>query len=342
MLVDLQTCRPALRCPRHRVKLVSQGDDKLVSECADNADALEYPVIDGMPILIDFRNSILDKEITLKSGAKSVVNRRKYSGIFLTIKRILSPPKKTTRNNVSALMLELKRRGAPRRLLMIGGGTIGQGMEPLYTDPDIHIYAFDIYRSPNIQFVADAHQIPMPDEFFDAAVIQAVLEHVLQPSDVVAEIWRVLKNDGLVYAETPFMQHVHEGALDFTRFTESGHRYLFRRFDVMRSGASGGPGIQFLWSIDYLVRSLFRSRTAGKLAKLVFFWVQYLDALVPADYAIDAASGVFFLGRKAQTTVRPSSMLDYYQGAQQAPRVVDAYGHLGGSGRRPKRSCAAL
>jgi hypothetical protein len=112
------------------------------------------------------------------------------------------------------------------------------------------------------------------------------------------------------------MQHVHEGAYDFTRFTESGHRYLFRRFEMMRSGASGGPGIQFLWSIDYLVRSLFRSRAAGKMAKLVFFWVQYLDALVPPDYAIDAASGVFFLGRKAQTTVRPSSMVGYYQGAQ--------------------------
>jgi len=201
---------------------------------------------------------------------------------------------------------------------MVGGGSIGQGMDPLYADPDIHIYAFDIYRSPYVQFVADAHQIPMPDELFDAVVIQAVLEHVLQPSDVVEEIWRVLKNDGLVYAETPFMQHVHEGAYDFTRFTESGHRYLFKRFELINSGASGGPGIQFLWSIDYFVRSLLRSRTAGKLAKLAFFWVQYLDALVPPQYAIDAASGVFFFGRKAQTTVRPSSMVDYYQGAQRS------------------------
>ena len=316
MLVDLQTCLPDLRCPRHRVKLVPKGNDRLVSDCADTADVLEYPVVDGMPILIDFRNSILDEEATIKSGGKSVIKRNKYGGIFGPIKNMLSPQKKTTRDNISALMLELKKRAAPRQLLMIGGGSIGQGMEPLYADPDIHIYAFDIYGSPNIQFVADAHQIPMPDDFFDAVVIQAVLEHVLQPSEVVAEIWRVLKNDGLVYAETPFMQQVHEGAYDFTRFTESGHRYLFRRFEVMRSGASGGPGIQFMWSIDYLVRSLFRSRTAGKLAKLLFFWVQYLDALIPADYAIDAASGVFFLGRKAQTMVRPSSMAGYYQGAQ--------------------------
>ena len=316
MLVDLQTCLPALRCPRHRVKLVSKGEDRLVPDCADAAGALEYSIIDGLPVLVDFENSILDKDATLKSGSKSTIERREYRGVFRGIKRMLSPKKGTTRDNVSALTQELKKRVAPVRMLVIGGGSVGQGMEPFYADPDIQIYAFDIYGSPNVQFVADAHQIPMPEEFFDVVVIQAVLEHVLQPADVVDEIWRVLKDDGLVYAETPFMQQVHEGAYDFTRFTESGHRYLFRRFEVIRSGASGGPGIQFMWSIDYLVRSLFRSRTAGKVAKFVVSWAQYLDALVPPDYAIDAASGVFFLGRKAQTTVRPFSMVGYYRGAQ--------------------------
>jgi len=57
-------------------------------------------------------------------------------------------------------------------------------------------------------------------------LVQAGLEHVRDLWQVVAEIHRVLKDDGLVYAETPFMQQVHEGPYDFTRFTESGHRYL--------------------------------------------------------------------------------------------------------------------
>jgi SAM-dependent methyltransferase len=297
------------------VRLVPTGKDTLVSDCADT-EALEYPVVDGTPVLVDFTNSILDRNATVESAGKSVVERKEYRGISRIVKRALSPRKKTTRDNVSALRLELTKRVKPARMLVIGGGSIGQGMEPFYDDPDIQIFAFDIYKSPHVQFIADAHQIPMPDEFFDAVVIQAVLEHVLLPSEVVAEIWRVLKNDGLVYAETPFMQQVHEGAYDFTRFTESGHRYLFRRFDVIRSGASGGPGIQFMWSVDYLTRSLFRSTAAGKLAKLAFFWTQYLDALVPPDYAIDGASGVFFLGRKTQVAVSPIAMAGYYQGAQ--------------------------
>jgi ubiquinone/menaquinone biosynthesis C-methylase UbiE len=147
-------------------------------------------------------------------------------------------------------------------------------------------------------------------------VIQAVLEHVLEPQQVVDEIWRVLKPDGLVYAETPFLQHVHEGAYDFTRFTESGHRFLFRRFELVDSGCSGGPGTQLTWSIDYFARALFRSRLAGKMFKLAFSWLQLFDALVPSTFASDAASGVYFLGRRSVRNVSPQEIVAFYRGAQ--------------------------
>ena len=69
-----------------------------------------------------------------------------------------------------------------------------------------------------------------------------MLEHVLDPAQVVAEIHRVLGKDGVVFANTPFMQQVHEGAYDFTRFTLSGHRWLFRNFDLLEAGTSAGVG----------------------------------------------------------------------------------------------------
>ncbi len=53
---------------------------------------------------------------------------------------------------------------------------------------------------------------------------------MLEPERVVSEIARVLKPAGMVYSEIPFMQQVHEGAYDFTRFTDSGQRWLFRQF----------------------------------------------------------------------------------------------------------------
>jgi SAM-dependent methyltransferase len=201
-------------------------------------------------------------------------------------------------------------------VLVIGGGSIGQGMTPLYDDPDLHIMSFDIYKSEYTQFVADAHKLPLPDDCFHCVIIQAVLEHVLSPQIVVGEITRVLKNNGIVYSETPFLQHVHEGAYDFTRFTDSGHRYLYRNYVEISSGVSAGAGTQMLWSIDYFFRSLFRSRKAGKTFKVLFFWVQYLDVFMPEKYSVDAASGVFFLGRKSNVKIQPKDIVKYYKGAQ--------------------------
>jgi SAM-dependent methyltransferase len=127
-------------------------------------------------------------------------------------------------------------------VLMIGAATKGAGTDGLYETGAVRQIAFDIYPSAHTHFIADAHQIPLASASVDGVCIQAVLEHVLNPEQVVSEICRVLKPGGLVYAETPFMQQVHEGAYDFTRFTEIGHRWLFRNFETISRGALGGPG----------------------------------------------------------------------------------------------------
>jgi SAM-dependent methyltransferase len=189
-------------------------------------------------------------------------------------------------------------------------------MQPLYDDPDLRVIAFDIYRSEHAHFIADAHSIPMQDGAVDAVVIQAVLEHVLEPETVVAEIHRVLRARGVVYAETAFMQQVHAGAHDFMRFTGSGHRYLFRSFDELASGAVAGPGTQLLWSVDHVVRGLARSQLAGRVARAAFWWLRLLDRVVPEPLALDDASAVYFLGTPAERPLRPDEIVAYSRGGQ--------------------------
>jgi SAM-dependent methyltransferase len=266
--------------------------------------------------LIDFSDSVFSEEAFFASLAASPIERPEHLGVNKGIKRLLSPTKEGTLQNIRNVVAELEKSRSIVRLLVVGGGSIGNGMDAIYNHPGFLVYAFDVYDSPYVQFIADAHHMPLPDGYFDAVIIQAVLEHVLQPIQVVSEIWRVLRPGGLVYAETPFMQQVHEGAYDFTRFTESGHRYLFRNFERISSGANGGPGIQFMWSVDYLARSLFRSARVGKIAKLAFFWTQYFDRFIPPSYAQDGASGVYFYGRKSGCPISPHDIIEHYQGAQ--------------------------
>ena len=143
---------------------------------------------------------------------------------------------------------------------------------------------------------------------------------MLDPIRVVSEIHRVLVDGGLVYSEIPFMQQVHGGKYDFTRFTLLGHRRLYRCFDEVRSGAQGGPGMALAWSLWYFMRALAPGRAgravAAVLARLLFFWLKYVDTFVVArPAAIDAASGTFFLGRRRTAAVSDVEVLASYRGA---------------------------
>jgi SAM-dependent methyltransferase len=203
-------------------------------------------------------------------------------------------------------------------LLMVGSATMGIGTEKLYDDPAIRQIGFDIYPSKLTQFIADAHDIPLADGCVDGVCVQAVLEHVVEPVRVVSEIERVLKPNGLIYAETPFMQQVHEGAYDFTRFTELGHRWLWRRFDAIGRGPLGGPGLSLYWSTRYFLRGLLHHRRLADLASIPFALFALADRFMERGDMIDGASGAFFLGRKRANAVRLDTIVSEYMGAQQA------------------------
>ena len=142
-----------------------------------------------------------------------------------------------------------------------------------------------------MEIIADGHRLPFADASFHGVWIQAVLEHVVSPEHVVAEIARVLVDGGLVYAETPFLQPVHERAYDFTRYTRSGHRWLFRGFSEIAAGTIGGPGESLNWAIRYLARALFRSEKIGSAFAVAFFWLRHLDRLIDETWRADAATG---------------------------------------------------
>jgi len=266
-------------------------------------------------VLIDFGQSVFTEADLLGGEAASII-RRTHGAAFTAMKRLVSRRNRVAERSVQRLQDLLVRQTSAPVVLVVGGGAIGNGLDSLYRSSSAQIIGFDIYASEIVQFVADAHMIPLCDATVDAVVVQAVLQHVLDPVQVVSEIHRVLKSHGIVYAETAFMQQVCEGPYDFVRFTESGHRYLFRAFDEIESGAVAGPGTQMLWSIDYLARSLLRSRAAGRLARAACCWLPLLDRIAPRPYSIDDASCVYFLGRWRTTSMSPHEIIAHYQGAQ--------------------------
>ncbi|WP_225865693.1 methyltransferase domain-containing protein [Dyadobacter aurulentus] len=267
-------------------------------------------------MLVDFEKSILDRSSIVKTAGESLIPRsgNKYDAI----KKIFLGRGKKTESNTRLFLQSLKESNQPNpTILIIGGGAKGNGTSLLYESADNNFLTFDIYASSNTDFVADGHNLPISNSSIDAVWIQAVLEHVLYPQQVVSEIYRVLKDGGIVYAETPFLQHVHEGAYDFTRFTESGHRLLFRQFKLIDSGFLNGIGTVLLWNLRYFFWGLLRNKKAAIAITLLFGWLRFFDHLVPKNFNVDAASGVYFLGKKDPNfKFSDRDIIKHYQGYQ--------------------------
>lgn len=323
MLMRLEELVPLLRSPHCLAALSFTFADGVPTQCAARGaegGAVEFPVVDGRPILVDFSRSVLDRERTLASSAASHIKRR-TSRPWKAVRWVVQGDPRIAETQARELVSLLLRDGRPGGdgrpvVVVIGGGTIGAGAESLYADPRIAVAGLDIYASPNVQAVADAHDLPLADASVDAVWIQNVLEHVLDPARVAAEISRTLRPGGYVYAETPFMQQVHEGRYDFMRFTQSGHRWLFNRFEPIGEGVVEGPGVALRWAFRYFVAGLTRSRTLGALAGASLFWLRWFDRLIDARHASDGACSLYFLGRKTDAAMVPCDVADIYAGAQ--------------------------
>jgi len=217
----------------------------------------------------------------------------------------------------------LLRDDAPHsRVLVIGGGVLGAGMQHLVDAPHIELIDSDVYFGPRTRLICDATDLPFDDMSLDGVVIQAVLANVMDPERAVSEIWRVLRPGGLVYAETAFMQQVYLGPYDLTRFSLIGLRRLFRWFEEVASGTQGGPGMAAAWTYQYLLWSFStnpRTRAWLRLfARLTGFWLVALDRfLIDKPAALDAASGHFFLGRRSDHPLSDRELVATYRGGFQ-------------------------
>jgi SAM-dependent methyltransferase len=202
------------------------------------------------------------------------------------------------------VMAQLRRLGRPGDgvCLIVGAGSETEFLAFLrsyYRE----VVVSDVVQGPDVAVICDGAALPFEDAAFDCVIAMAVLEHVLVPETVVAEFHRVLKPGGVVVADTPFMQQVHMRAYDFTRFTDLGYRWLFRRFTEIERGVSVGPGSALAWSIMYFFRAFAWNRMStfvlSAVARLGFFWLKYFDyILARRPGGRDAAAGFYFVGTK--------------------------------------------
>lgn len=305
-----------IRCPTCRSKV--HITDKII-QCLEASCGLSYPVIEGIPILIN-SNSLFttDDFINHKNTYFKPLKSRPLDKLLdFILPDISANP--VADKNLTALSALLFQQAPHPNVLIVGGSIPGQGFNTLSKTTSLNLIETDISFGPRTQIISDAHDIPFADCSFDGIILQAVLEHVTDPHRCVSEAWRVLKDNGYIYAEVPFMQQIHGGRYDFTRFTHLGLRQLFRNFYENASGAVCGPGMALAWAYKYFLLSFSSNskirRILSDFSRITSFFLKYFDYyLISKPPSLDSASGFFFMGRKSASALTDKQIIDTYQG----------------------------
>jgi SAM-dependent methyltransferase/uncharacterized protein YbaR (Trm112 family) len=320
-----------LVCPRCRSPLTEEvleaGEVELI--CSGSGCGGVFPVIDGTPILINDGNSVFAvadftrprrqtagvsaDTIMLRGEApapadrlRSLLRKAAERLIYYSVNSSDWSSEKSVAHIAAAL--------PSARILVAGAGN------KRYADlPNIHYVYTDVILGEGADYVCDLHDLPFPDGSFDAVIAVAVMEHVADPFRCASEIARVLRPGGYVYSVTPFMQQVHMGRYDFTRFTFLGHRRLFRHFTQIKAGMALGPGGALAWSLEYFCLSFFHSPNKRKYVrvavKLATVPIKYFDRILSRrEGSLDAAGGVYFFGTKADKPISDRELLKFYRG----------------------------
>jgi SAM-dependent methyltransferase len=291
-----------LRCPQcQQLELAPDHEQIVCSACGAN-----FGVLSGRPVLVK-EGGIFSRETA------GDVRRNGFAPRAMRGLARLMPGVSFTLYAARAKRRIIESQNRAGVCLIIGAGDNISESSDLRSH--FHtVVATDVSVNEAVDIVCDGHDLPFADSQFDFVILTAVLEHVLDPNRVVSEVSRVLKPGGVVFAVTPFMQQVHMGAFDFHRFTDLGHRWLFKEFKEIERGTCGGPASSLTWSITYFAASFGRgkatSRALGLAARTLFWWLKYLDFFLERSPASrDAANGYYFAGKNMKAPVLSSKEL---------------------------------
>jgi uncharacterized protein YbaR (Trm112 family) len=224
-MFDLSRWGDRIACPTCKVQLPLVQPELLHCERC----AVDYPINKGVPFLMSEKGrQETGVELTSELGQGMVTEyendtKRNLFGFL--------PRPSSMYHKVPDWRSYHQARSAQELVLSIGGGPTR-----LCTDAvNLNVGAF-----ANVDMVADTHELPFVNEGVDIVLASHVFEHLRHPFKAAAEIHRVLRPDGLLYVETPFLLGVHGYPNDYFRYTIQGLIQLFHGFRVIQTGATSG------------------------------------------------------------------------------------------------------
>ena len=173
----------------------------------------------------------------------------------------------------------------------------------VFDDPCI--IKLDIVFDDTLDVVGDLHELPLRSESVDFAFGSAVMEHIRDPRTAIAEIYRVLKPGGFLYADWSFLTAYHGYPHHYSNVTLQGIQEAFRDFTCLQVGVGPHLAPSFtLRSVLGTYREHFRPETrlerefADLIQQILWHPLDAHDRRIAADDHFRIAAGVYFVGVK--------------------------------------------
>lgn len=88
----------------------------------------------------------------------------------------------------------------------------------------------DMREGPGVDRILNLHDIDLPDGTAGTVLCLDTLEHVEYPHQAMAEIYRILRPDGIVLISSVMNYPIHDYPCDYWRFTPEAFRSLLKPF----------------------------------------------------------------------------------------------------------------
>lgn len=104
----------------------------------------------------------------------------------------------------------------------------------LVTQAGLIYVGCDMQLGPGVDSLQNLHALDLPDASVGTVICADTLEHVEYPRQAIAEIYRVLKPDGVAIFTTVMNFLIHSYPEDYWRFTPKGLESLLSPFEFVR------------------------------------------------------------------------------------------------------------
>lgn len=161
----------------------------------------------------------------------------------------------------------------------------GCGRKPYRSLFSVNEYIGVDYENPGhshdnelIDVFYDGKHLPFSDDSFDCIFSSEVFEHIFNLPEIMKELNRVLKSDGLILITCPFAFCEHEIPNDYARYSSYSIRYIFEQngFEVIEQIKTGNSTeaisqLRLMYLHQHIYPALKRIPIVRSAFRLIFY-----------------------------------------------------------------------